>query len=121
MTPLVLLLACSGLAAAQQPLRIAVLTRLNQVMPEAEKRFIERWGAQRIRLVYGDFEAPPEGWDRAEVIFTYLMPREAASRLGPQFRAAIARGAKVLAHWPEPASRYFGLSKDERLLNAAVE
>jgi len=121
MTPLVLLLACSGLAAAQQPLRIAVLTRLNQVMPEAEKRFIERWGAQRIRLVYGDFEAPPEGWDRAEVIFTYLMPREAASRLGPQFRAAIARGAKVLAHWPEPASRYFGLSQDERLLNAAVE
>ncbi|MGB9606880.1 MAG: cobaltochelatase subunit CobN, partial [Bryobacteraceae bacterium] len=45
----------------------------------------------------------------------------AAARLAPQFRAAMARGVMVLAHWPEPALRFFGLRQDEQLLNAAVE
>jgi len=115
-------LLLAGLTAqAAEPLRITVLTRLTQALPEAEKRFVERWGAGRIQLLYGDFEAPPSGWADADVIFTYLMPREAALRLAPQFQAAIARGAKVVAHWPEPALRYFGLKQDERLLEAAVE
>lgn len=106
---------------AETPLRITVLTRLNQMIPEAQQRFTERWGAGRIELRYGDFESPPPDWDRSEVIFTYLMPRETAARLAPQFRAAIARGAKVLAHWPEPALRHWDYPQDEGLVNAAAE
>lgn len=113
--------ACAFLAAAAEPLRVTVLTRLAQAIPEAEQRFVERWGPDRIRLLYGDFEAPPEGWHQADVIFTYLMSREAAARLAPQFRAAAARGARILVHWPEPALRQIGLRQDEALLNAAVE
>lgn len=121
MKRLALIAACAWLGFAEEPLRVTVLTRLAQVVPEGEKRFVERWGAQRILLLYGDFEAPPDGWDQADVIFTYLMPREAAARLAPQFRSAIARGARVLAHWPEPALRYFDLGQDEQLLNTAVQ
>ncbi len=113
--------AWTVLVAQTDPLRITVLTRLAQAMPEAEQRFVQRWGPNRIRLLYGDFEAPPEGWDQADVICTYLMTREAAARLAPQFQAAIARGARILAHWPEPATRQIGLRQDEGLLNAAVE
>jgi len=75
MKALGLLAAWAALASAEEPLRIAVLTRLTPVMPEAEKRFVQRWGPNRIHLIYGDFEAPPEGWEQADVIFTYLMPR----------------------------------------------
>lgn len=121
MKTLLLAAACAAFAAGAEPLRITVLTRLAQAMPEAEQRFIERWGPDRIRLHYGDFEAPPEGWDQADVIFTYLMSREAAARLAPHFRAALARGARVLAHWPEPALRQIGLHQDVELLKAAVE
>lgn len=121
MKPVAALILTAFTAHAAEPLRITVLTRLTQALPDAEKRFVERWGAGHLRLLYGDFEAPPTGWDHADVIFTYLMPREAALRLAPQFQAAIARGTKVVAHWPEPALRYFGLKQDERLLEAAVE
>jgi len=121
MKALALLAAWAALASAEEPLRIAVLTRLTQVMPEAEKRFVERWGPDRIRLLYGDFEAPPEGWEQADVIFTYLMPREAATRLAPGFRRAMGRGAKVLAHWPEPARRQADIEQDETLLATAVQ
>ena len=116
------ILIVAGLGTqAQEPLRITVLTRLNQVMPEAQRRFTERWGSDRIDLRYGDFESLPAEWDRSDVIFTYLMPRDAAIRLAPQFRAAIGRGAKVVAHWPEPALRHWDLAQDEHLVNAAIE
>jgi len=118
---LLLLFAIVCAAQAASPLRVTVLTRLNQAVPEAYQRFAERWGVKLIELRYGDFESPPADWDRSEVIFTYLMPREAAERLASQFRAAIARGSKVLAHWPEPALRFWGLKQDESLLAAAVE
>lgn len=121
MRAVALLLLAISAAYAEDPLRITVLTRLNRALPEAHRRFVERWGEGRIELRYGDFEAPPKDWDRSEVIFTYLMPREAAARLAPQFRQAIRRGAKVIAHWPEPAQRQFGLVQDEAVLQAAVE
>jgi cobalamin biosynthesis Mg chelatase CobN len=78
-------------------------------------------GGSRIDLRYVDVRGASPDWDRSEVIFTYLMPREAAERLADQFRAAIARGAKVVAHWPEPALRQWDWKQDERLLEAAVE
>ncbi|MFB3777830.1 MAG: cobaltochelatase subunit CobN [Bryobacteraceae bacterium] len=121
MRTLFLLIVGAVAAQAAEPLRVTVLTRLNQALPEAQERFVERWGGQRIDLRYGDFESPPPEWDRSEVIFTYLMPREAAERLAPQFKAAIARGAKVVAHWPEPALRHWGFKQDERLVETAVE
>ncbi len=116
-----LVFAVVASAHAQVPLRLTVLTRLNQAVPEGYERFVARWGGGRIDLRYGDFESPPPDWDRSEVIFTYLMPREAAERLAPQFRAAVARGAKVVAHWPEPALRHWDLKQDESLVDAAVE
>ncbi|MEN6532436.1 MAG: cobaltochelatase subunit CobN, partial [Bryobacteraceae bacterium] len=121
MRTLALLIVAAIAANAEGPLRLTVLTRFNQVMPEAYKRFVERWGPERIDLRYGDFESPPTEWDRSEVIFTYLMPRESTIRLAPQFKAAIARGAKVVVHWPEPALRHWDFAQDEQLVETAAE
>ncbi|MCC6858887.1 MAG: cobaltochelatase subunit CobN [Bryobacterales bacterium] len=121
MRSLAILVLASAAVHAEAPLRVTVLTRLNQVMAEAQQRFAERWGPGRIHLRYGDFESPPMEWESSDVIFTYLMPGEAALRLAPRFKAAIARGARVVAHWPEPALRHWDYRQDETLVKAAAE
>lgn len=64
MRAIALLLLAVSAVHAEDPLRITVLTRLNQALPEAHRRFVERWGEGRIELRYGDFEAPPKDWEK---------------------------------------------------------
>ncbi len=119
------LLLLFGLATcavhAAEPLRIAVLTRLSQSLPQALERFEARWGTGRMVLSYGDAAAPPPDLERADVVFAYSLPSEEARRLAPRIRPLIARGVKVLAHWPEGAERHWKLRQDPALLEAALE
>lgn len=114
-----LLGACCARAA--EPVRIVVLTRLSQSLPGALQLFESRWGAGRIALAYGDAAAPPPELDQADVVFAYSLHSEEARLLAPRLRPLLARGARILAHWPEGAERHWGLRQDPALLQAAVE
>jgi cobaltochelatase CobN len=113
------LAVCSAQAA--EPVRIVVLTRLSQSLPDALKLFEARWGAGRIVLSYGDASAPPADLDQAGVIFAYSLHAEEARLLAPRIRPLLARGVKVLAHWPEGAERHWQLQQDPARLQAAVD
>lgn len=113
------LAACCMQAA--EPVRIVVLSRLSQSLPDALKLFESRWGKDRIVLSYGDATAPPPDLDQADVVFTYSVHSEEARLLAPRIRPLLARGVKVLAHWPEGAERHWGLMQDLAQLQAAVE
>jgi cobaltochelatase CobN len=108
-------------ARAAEPVRIVVLTRLSQALPDALRLFESRWGSGRIVLSYGDATAPPADLDRADVVFAYSVHSEEARLLAPRVRPLLARGVKVLAHWPEGAERHWGLKQDPARLEAAVE
>ncbi len=116
---LLLILAACSLEAA--PVRIVILTRLSQTLPDALKIFEARWGRDKIVLSYGDATAPPADLDQADVVFAYSMHSEEARALAPRMRPLIARGVKVLGHWPEGAERHWGLKQDSARLEAAVE
>ncbi|MGC8761509.1 MAG: cobaltochelatase subunit CobN [Bryobacteraceae bacterium] len=118
---LILLVLVACCAQAAEPVRIVVLTRLSQVLPDALKLFEARWGSGRIALSYGDATAPPAGLDQADVVFAYSLHSEEARLLAPRIRPLLARGVKVLAHWPEGAERYWGLKQDLAQLQAAVD
>ena len=113
-------LAACG-AGAAEPVRIVVLTRLDQSLPDALRLFETRWGAGRIVLSYGDASAPPADLDQANVVFAYSLHSEEARSLAPHIRPLLARGVKVLAHWPEGAERHWNLKQDPALLQAAVD
>jgi len=118
--PLLLVLtACWAAAAA--PVRIVVLTRLSQALPDALKLFEARWGTGRIVLSFGDAAAPPADLDRADVVFAYSLHAEEARLLAPRIRPLLARHVKILAHWPEGAERHRGLRQDPAQLEAAVQ
>ena len=119
---LILLFAlATGWAQAAEPLRVVVLTRLSQSLPEGGKRFEARWGAGRIALSYGDASAPPAELERADVVVAYSLHSEEARLLGPRVKPLIERGVKVIAHWPEGAERHWGLRQDPGKLQAVVE
>jgi cobaltochelatase CobN len=113
------LAACCARAAA--PVRIVVLTRLSQSLPDASRLFEARWGADRIVLSYGDASAPPADLDQADVVFAYSLHSEEARSLTPRIQPLLARGVKVLAHWPEGAERHWNLKQDLAQLQAAVD
>ncbi len=92
------LAVCFGQAA--EPLRLVVLTRLSQSLPGALRRFEERGGAGRIALTFGDASAVPENLEKADVVLSYNLHAEEARALAPRMRALVARGVKVVAHWP---------------------
>jgi cobaltochelatase CobN len=119
------LLLAMGLAAcwlqAAGPVRIVVLSRLTQSLPDALSLFESRWGKGRIVLSYGDSAAPPADLDQADVIFAYSLHSEEARLLAPRIRPLLERGVKVLAHWPEGAERHWGLKQDPGPLQEAVE
>lgn len=109
------------LAQPAPPLRIVVLTRLSQTLPDAAKLFASRWGEDRIVLSYGDAAAPPADLDRADVILAYSLHSEEARTLAPRMKPLLARGVKVVAHWPEGAERHWGLRQDPAVLQQAVD
>ncbi len=113
------LTACCGQAA--EPLRIVVLTRLSQSLPDALKRFEKRWGAGRIALTYGDASAPPAELEQADVVLAYSLHAEEARALARRMKPLVAGGVKVVAHWPEGAERHWNLRQDPALLQTAVE
>lgn len=113
------LTVCCGQAA--EPLRLAVLTRLSQSLPDALRRFEERWGTGRIALTYGDATAPPADLEKADVVLAYSLHAEEARALAPRMKPLVARGVKVVSHWPEGAERHWNLRQDPVLLQAAVE
>lgn len=116
----ILLLACSS-APAEQPLRIVILTRLSQSLPDALKLFEARHGVGRITLSYGDASSPPPDLNQAGLVFAYSLHSEDARALAPLIRPLIARGVPVLAHWPEGAQRHWQLKQDSALLQSAVD
>lgn len=118
---LLAIILTTSFAQAAEPLRVVILTRLNLPLSDALKAFESRWGANRIRLSYGDASAPPADLDQAAVVFTYSLHSEEARLLTPRIRPLLARGVKVLAHWPEGAERHWGLKQDSSELQAAVE
>ncbi|WP_321476862.1 cobaltochelatase subunit CobN [uncultured Paludibaculum sp.] len=111
--------ACCAQAAT--PLRVVVLTRLSQSLPDALKRFEEHWGTGRIVLSHGDATAPPADLDQADVVLAYGLHSEEARSLAPRIRPLLARGIKVLAHWPEGGERHWGLKQDPARLQEVVE
>lgn len=113
------LAACFTQAA--EPVRVVVLTRLSQALPDALRLFESRWGSGRMVLSYGDAAAPPVDLDRADVVFAYSLHSEEARQLTPRIRPLLERGVPVLAHWPEGAERHWGLKQDPVRLQAAVE
>lgn len=113
------LAVCSAQAAP--PVRIVVLTRLSQSLPDALRLFEARWGAGRIALSYGDAAAPPADLDQADVVLAYSLHSEEARALAPHIQPLLSRGVKVLAHWPEGAERHWNLKQDPAQLQAAVD
>ena len=113
------LAVCSVQAAV--PLRVVVLTRLSQSLPEALKIFEARWGTNKIVLSYGDASAPPADLDRADVVFAYNLHSEEARTLAPRIQPLLARGVRTLAYWPEAAERFWGLKQDAAQLQSAVD
>jgi cobaltochelatase CobN len=103
------------------PLKVTVVSRLAQSLEEGKKVFDARWGAEKMELMVCDPDALEEGWDAAEVIVTYSLPAADAERLAGQFRGALGRGARVVAHWAEGAERHWGLRQDSEVVGAMAE
>jgi cobaltochelatase CobN len=117
---LAMVLAACCIEAAE-PVRMVVLSRLSQSLPDALKLFESRWGKGRIALSFGDAAAPPADLDQADVIFTYSLHSGEVQLLAPRIRPLLERGVKVLAHWPEGAERHWGLKQDPAQVQAAIE
>ena len=76
------LTVCCGQAA--EPLRLVVLTRLSQSLPDALRRFEERWGTGRIALTHGGATAPPAGLGKARGVLGSRLPAQGGpARPGP--------------------------------------
>jgi len=118
---LLMLCMAAWCGQAAEPVRIVILTRLSQALPDALRLFETRWGSKRIILSYGDAVAPPADLEQADVIFAYNLHSEEARLLAPRIRPLVARGVKILAHWPEGAQRYWNLQQDPTELQAAME
>jgi cobaltochelatase CobN len=114
----ILLLLTGACLAQQDPLRVVIVTRASQLLPEAHERFRKTYGNGLIELRFGD-GSRDLGIENASVIFCHYLGSESYRRLAPAVRQALLHGAKVIADPPENAIRHWEAPVEAALSEAA--
>lgn len=116
-----LLAAVPASGAAREPVRILVISNIDQLLPDAYDAFQKTYGTDLIQLEMASEEVQPERLQDADVIFAYMLKSVHEQRLKQAVAAARKRGALVLVAPATMGQAYWELKVDRTINDPVVQ
>ncbi len=116
-----LLAASPASGAVREPVRILVISNVDQLLPDAYEAFQKTYGTDLIRLEMASEEVEPERLQDADVIVAYMLKGVHEQRLKPAVAAARKRGALVLVAPATMGQAYWELKVDRKINDPVVQ
>ncbi len=108
-------------ALAADPVRVVIVTRSSQLLPQALERFEATHGKGLIDLHYGDGGTSPLPLAQANITLFYYGGQDVYTRNAVAVRASAKAGGRLLAIPRENADRLIGLPIDASLNQKAID
>lgn len=107
--------------AAADPVRLLVISNVDQALPEAYATFQATYGRDLLSLEVVNEDVAPERLRRADVVFAYMLRGIHEQRLGTAIAAARRRGARILVAPGSMGQTYWKLAVERSVNDPVVQ